>query len=165
MHLPLSIDPKWHYSAIRHTDRQAPTLIGNKLQTIISFQLCLLHPVSWAWDVHKFWKFASTPSLFSNNKNKRINIKNKFQRREGHFYIVKYWSCRERENARLLLHGYTFWLAACSFLYASYQIHDSTNHSLCYTNHGKLVGTRNSSLGPHEESIWWTIAPWARSHS
>ena len=37
-----------------------------------------------------------------------------------------------------------------------------TYHSLCYTSHGALAGTRNSSMGPPlEGSIRRCIAPWA----
>ena len=39
-------------------------------------------------------------------------------------------------------------------LYASSHRQDTTYHSLCYTSHGALAGTRNSSMGPpHEGSI------------
>ena len=37
--------------------------------------------------------------------------------------------------------GYSFQLAARFLLYES-------SHSLCYTSHGALTGTRNSSMGP-----------------
>ena len=41
---------------------------------------------------------------------------------------------------------------------------DRTYHGLCYTSHGALVGTRNSSMGsPHEGSILRPIAPWANA--
>ena len=41
---------------------------------------------------------------------------------------------------------------------------DNTYHGLCYTSHGALAGTRNSSMGPpHEGSIWRPIAPWANA--
>ena len=36
--------------------------------------------------------------------------------------------------------------------------------SVCYTSHGALAGTRNSSMGPpHEGSIRRPIAPWANA--
>ena len=39
-----------------------------------------------------------------------------------------------------------------------------TYHGLCYTSHGALAGTRNSSMGPpHEGSTRWPIAPWANA--
>ena len=56
--------------------------------------------------------------------------------------------------------GYSFRLTARVLLYASSHRQDSTYHGLCYTSHGALAGTRNSSLGPpHEGSIRWPIAP------
>ena len=48
---------------------------------------------------------------------------------------------------------YSFQLAARVPLYAPSHM-DSTYHSLCYTNHGALAGTRNSSVGP-----LWRIDP------
>ena len=37
-------------------------------------------------------------------------------------------------------------------------------HGLCYTSHGALAGTRNSSMGPpHEGSNWRPIALWANA--
>ena len=44
--------------------------------------------------------------------------------------------------------GYSFRIAARDLLYVSSYRHDSTYHSLCYTSHGALVGTRNSLMGP-----------------
>ena len=55
--------------------------------------------------------------------------------------------------------GYSFRLAARVLLYASSHRQDNTYHSLCYTSHGALAGTRNSSMGPpHEGSIQQPIA-------
>ena len=45
-------------------------------------------------------------------------------------------------------HGYSFRLTARVLLYAPSHRQDSTYHSLCYTSHGALAGTRNSSMGP-----------------
>ena len=60
--------------------------------------------------------------------------------------------------------GYSFRLAARVLLYAPSHRQDSTYHGLCYTSHGELAGTRNSSLGPpHEGSIRRPIAPWANA--
>ena len=60
--------------------------------------------------------------------------------------------------------GYSFRLTASVLLYAPSHIQDSTYHGLCYTSHGALAGTRNSSLGsPHEGSIRRPIAPWANA--
>ena len=42
--------------------------------------------------------------------------------------------------------GYSFRLAARVLLYASSHRQDNTYHSLCYTSHGALAGTRNSSI-------------------
>ena len=36
-----------------------------------------------------------------------------------------------------------------SFFYAPSYRQDSTYHGLCYTSHGALAGTRNSSMGSH----------------
>ena len=43
---------------------------------------------------------------------------------------------------------YSFLLAARVLLYAPSHRQDSTYHGLCYTSHGALAGTRNSSMGP-----------------
>ena len=60
--------------------------------------------------------------------------------------------------------GYSFQLTARVLLYASSHRQDYTYHSLCYTSHGALAGTRNSSVGPpHEGSIRRPIAPWANA--
>ena len=51
-----------------------------------------------------------------------------------------------REETRYCHIGYSFQLAARVLLYASSsQRQDNTYHSLCYTSHGALAGTRNSS--------------------
>ena len=56
--------------------------------------------------------------------------------------------------------GYSFRVTARVLLYAPSHIQDSTYHGLCYTSHGALAGTRNSSMGPsHEGSIRRPIAP------
>ena len=69
-----------------------------------------------------------------------------------------------REKTHCCHIGYSFRLATRVLLYASSHRQDNTSHSLCYTSHGALAGTRNSSLGPpHEGSIRWPIAPWANS--
>ena len=47
--------------------------------------------------------------------------------------------------------GYSYRLAARVLLYAPSHRQDNTYHSLCYTSHGALAGTRNSSMGPRKE--------------
>ena len=42
-------------------------------------------------------------------------------------------------------------LAARVLLYAPSHRQDNTYHNLCYTSHGALAGTRNSSMGPPHE--------------
>ena len=60
--------------------------------------------------------------------------------------------------------GYSFRLTARVLLYAPSHRQDNTYHSLCYTSHRALAGTRNSSMGaPHEGSIRRPIAPWANT--
>ena len=60
--------------------------------------------------------------------------------------------------------GYSLQLTAIVLLYAPSHRQDSTYPSLCYTSHGALAGTRNSSMGsPHEGSIWRPITPWANA--
>ena len=60
--------------------------------------------------------------------------------------------------------GYFFQLTARVILYAPFHKQDRTYSSLCYTSHGALAGTRNSSMGsPHEGSIQRSIAPWANA--
>ena len=59
---------------------------------------------------------------------------------------------------------YSFRLTARVLLYAPSYRQDNTYQSLCYTSHGALAGTRNSSMGPsHEGSIRRPIAPRANS--
>ena len=60
--------------------------------------------------------------------------------------------------------GYSYRLTARVLLYAPSHRQDNTYHGLCYTSHGALAGTRNSSMGPpHEGSIRRPIAPWANA--
>ena len=47
--------------------------------------------------------------------------------------------------------GYSFRLTARVLLYAPSHRQDNTYHGLCYTSHGALAGTRNSSMGPPHE--------------
>ena len=69
-----------------------------------------------------------------------------------------------RKETRCCHIGYSFRLTARVLLYAPSDRQDSTYHSLCYTSHGALAGTRNSSMGPpHEGSIRRPIAPWANA--
>ena len=44
--------------------------------------------------------------------------------------------------------GYSYRLTAKVLLYAPSHRQDNTYHGLCYTIHGALAGTRNSSMGP-----------------
>ena len=67
---------------------------------------------------------------------------------------------RKREETRCRHIGYSYRLAARVLLYESSHRQDNTHHGLCYTSHGALAGTRNSSMGPlHEGSIRRPIAP------
>ena len=59
--------------------------------------------------------------------------------------------------------GYSFWLAARGLLYTPPHRQDNTYHNLCYTSHGALAGTKNSSMGPHEGSIRRPITPWTNA--
>ena len=69
-----------------------------------------------------------------------------------------------RKETRCRHIGYSYRLTARVLLYAPSHRQDNTYHSLCYTSHGALAGTRNSSMGqPHEGSIWWPITPWANA--
>ena len=52
-----------------------------------------------------------------------------------------------RKETRCCHIGYSFRLTARVLLYAPSHRQDSTYHDLCYTNHGALAGTRNSSMG------------------
>ena len=59
-----------------------------------------------------------------------------------------------RRETRCRHIGYSYRLTARVLLYAPSHRQDNTYHSLCYTSHGALTGTRNSSMGPpHEGSI------------
>ena len=51
-------------------------------------------------------------------------------------------------------HGLPFLISSKFFLY-DHPRQDNTNHCLCYTCHGALTGTRNSSMG----STPWRIDP------
>ena len=69
-----------------------------------------------------------------------------------------------RKETRCRHISYSFRLTSMVLLYAPSYRQDCTYHNLCYTSHGALAGTRNSSMGPpHEGSIRWPIAPWANS--
>ena len=61
---------------------------------------------------------------------------------------------RASEETRCLHMGYSFRLTARVLLYALSHRQDCTYHGLCYTSHGALAGTRNSSMGPP-----WRIDP------
>ena len=52
-----------------------------------------------------------------------------------------------RKETRCCHIGYSLQLTAKFILYAPSHRQDSTYHSLCYTSHGALAGTRNSSMG------------------
>ena len=65
-----------------------------------------------------------------------------------------------RKETRCCHIGYSYRLTARVLLYAPSHRQDNTYHGLCYTSHGALAGTRNSSMGPsHEGSIRRPIAP------
>ena len=69
-----------------------------------------------------------------------------------------------RKETRCRYIGYSYRLTARVLLYAPSHRQDNTYHSLCYTSHGALAGTKNSSMGPpHEGSIRQHIAPWANA--
>ena len=76
-----------------------------------------------------------------------------------------------RKKTRCRHIGYSYRLTARVLLYAPSHRQDNTYHSLCYTSHGALAGTRNSSMGPpHEGSNRRPTAPrmlylWATSRS
>ena len=70
-----------------------------------------------------------------------------------------------RKETRCHHIGYSFRLPARVLLYAPSHRQDSTYHSLCYTSHVALAGTRNTSMGPpwrvdpsHHEQ---TLLPWS----
>ena len=65
-----------------------------------------------------------------------------------------------RKETRCRHIGYSYRLTARVLLYAPSHRQDNTYHGLCYTSHGALAGTRNSSMGPrHEGSIRRPITP------
>ena len=61
--------------------------------------------------------------------------------------MVNDHSDSERGNP-LLPRELLFLTSSKVFLYASSHRQDNTYHGLCYTNHGALARTRNSSMGP-----------------
>ena len=66
-------------------------------------------------------------------------------------HMVKDHSDSERENPP---HRLLFLFSNKGSFICTSQTQDTTYHSLCYTSHGALAGTRNSSMGlPHEGSI------------
>ena len=65
-----------------------------------------------------------------------------------------------REETRCRQMGYSFRLTARVLLYTPSHRQDNTYHSLCYTSHGALAGTKNGSMGPlHEGLIQRPISP------
>ena len=59
-----------------------------------------------------------------------------------------------RKETRCRHIGYSYRFTARVLLYAPSHRQDNTYHGLCYTSHGALAGTRNSSMDPpHEGSI------------
>ena len=69
-----------------------------------------------------------------------------------------------RKETRCRHIGYSYRLTARVLLYSPSHRQDSTYYGLCYTSHGALAGTRNSSMGsPYEGSIRWPITPWANA--
>ena len=69
-----------------------------------------------------------------------------------------------RKETRCRHIGYCYRLTARVLLYAPSHRQDNTYHGLCYTRHGSLAGTRNSSMGPpHEGSIRRPITPRANT--
>ena len=71
------------------------------------------------------------------------------------FTVIWHWTTQiVREETRFRHMGYSFRLAARILLYASSHRQDSTNHGLCYTSHGALTGTRNSSIGSPNEGFF-----------
>ena len=68
-----------------------------------------------------------------------------------------------RKESRCRHIGYSYRLTARVLLYAPSHKQDNTYHGLCYTSRGALAGARNSSMGPHEESIQRPTAPWANA--
>ena len=68
-------------------------------------------------------------------------------------HMVRDHSDSEKGNL-LPPHRLLFLITARVLLYAPSHRQDSTYHDLCYTSHGALAGTRNSSMGSsHEGSI------------
>ena len=59
-----------------------------------------------------------------------------------------------RKETRCHYIGYSYRLTARVRLYASSHRQDNTHHGLCYTSRGALAGTRNSSMGPRQETVW-----------
>ena len=77
------------------------------------------------------------------------------ERRTQHILFTVIWCrtydkgpLRSREETQWRYMGYSFQLAARVLLYASSHRQDNTYQGLCYTSHGALAGTRNSSMGP-----------------
>ena len=52
-----------------------------------------------------------------------------------------------RKETRCHHIGYSYRLTAMVLLYAPSHRQGNTYHGLCYTSHGALAGTRNSSMG------------------
>ena len=58
-----------------------------------------------------------------------------------------------REETRCRHLGYSFQLGARVLLYASSHRQDNTYHSLCYTSHGTLAGTRNTEINDNSNDV------------
>ena len=105
-------------------------------------------------DEQKHFVFIFCLCLLGRMKEGNVVFNNAFDtfylRLYGVRHMVKDHYDSERGNSLPALHGLLFPISR----------QDSTYHGLCYTSHGALAGTRNSSMGPpHEGSIRRPIAP------
>ena len=72
--------------------------------------------------------------------------------------MIKDHSDSEKGNP-LPPHRLLYRLTPRVLLYAPSHRQDNTYHGLCYTSHGALAGTRNSSMGPPHEGSELRPAP------
>ena len=76
----------------------------------------------------------------------KIHLKVSSEKKPGRKEICTTQIAREKTRCGHM--GYSFRLAGRVLLYASSHRQDNTYHGLCYTSHGALTGTGNSSMCP-----------------
>ena len=146
-----SMGPPWRINLTTH----------HTMSSGLSDQFLLVDPVS-------YFSFQPILHNWCNKKEENVLSKNALNTFYLRLYGVRHMVLSTTQIVREETHcrhmGYSFRLTARVLLYAPSHRQDNTYHGLCYTSHGALAGTRNSSIGPpHEGSMRRPIAPWANA--